>query len=182
MPPKVSSGPGTALINGIPYRCNGVDAGVDEDWVDGQASEPDIHWSHVDSNGHSHAFDSYSGELPTLIKTNYHVVCGNDCSVHGCEGYDETRFFCHICNERVQPQWNTITRSVKVSELHWWKTTVSGPLIMPGTKVSVRIQSGEWPEKFGIATVTGADFSEGDDAQLTLEGIGRLGFRPLDRV
>lgn len=169
----------TFLINGVEYL-GSAEVGVDEDWADGQVSEPDIHWSHVDGSGHFHAFDTYSRELPTLRATPVHIPCNGDCPDGGCDGYSGTWYFCPICDEQVEPKWNTVTRTVKTGELHWWKATVRGPAMMPGGQVSVRIQNGNWPERFGIAVVTGADINCSDNtAELELTGNGRLGFRPL---
>lgn len=167
------------LIDGVRY-IGYVESGVDEKRASAQVSEPDVEWSHVDENGHFHAFDIHTNELPTLNARRVEVSCDGGCGDTECDGYKTTQYSCHICGEQVEPNWITATRTVTVTEEHWWEATVRGPVMMPGGKVSVRIQTEGRPEAFGIAYVTGADVNFSDaTAELELTGVGRLGFRPL---
>ncbi len=179
MPTVKSPRVATILIDGTRYLGQ-FELGTDEERMDFKVSEPDLSWVFTDTHKHLHAFDSFSGELPTLRKISARVMCEGDCEAEGCEGFfEEFRFFCRICEERVHPEWKVVTRNQKVSELHWWRATARGPIIMPGAHVSVVIQQEGMADRFGVAWVTGADidFSE-KKAEITLDGSGRLGFRP----
>lgn len=180
MPEAMSSIVATFLLDGVEYL--GVaETGVDKQWQDIRVSEADPYWSFTDDKGHFHAFDTYSKQLPTLNERTVHMPCNGGCgSDSGCDGYQAPRWFCRICGQPVKPEFKIVEQSQLVAATHWWKATVRGPFMMPGTKVSVRVRSSEQAERFGVAVVVGVDYDSADEgAELRLEGDGRLGFRPI---
>lgn len=96
-----------------------------------QTIKPDMGWSHVDRNGHYHAFsDRESDQLPTLKRENIEHQHNED---EG-DGYVETWtsieivYRCRICNDRVEPRWNAYhsTHRVTAPGRMSWQVEVRG--------------------------------------------------------
>lgn len=149
----------------------------------GRESVADNDWSCLDGAGHFHAFDTKTGDLPTLRMSSRHVPCDGACGTpDGCGGYPEPHWFCLICEEEVTPQYHQVERQVVVAVEQWWEATIHGPMLPSSlSKVSVVIKHDGSPDRFGIATVQEMTYESGQPATMELVGLGALGWRPLEQ-
>lgn len=178
MPKAPPSSYANFLIDGTTYRGTYGEA-VDQQTAPSDESRPDPTWSHLDRLEHFHAFDSKSGEAPTMLTRSRDVPCNGACGQAECDGFSETNYFCRICDELIRPRFIKSTREVVVATVHSWGARVFGPIIVPGVRVTVKIDKDDYAPRFGLATVSEVAYGSNADAELELHGIGRLGFMPL---
>lgn len=166
------------LIDGATYRGTYGESAEQETAL-ADEWRPDATWSHVDRLEHFHAFDSKSGEAPTMLTRSRDIPCSGSCGQAECEGFSETNYFCRICDEVIKPRFVMSTREVVVATVHSWGARVLGPIINPGVRVTVRIDKNDYAPRFGLAAVGEVTYGSSADAELQLHGIGRLGYMPL---
>lgn len=145
------STPAVIHINNGPGLPGALD--VETDQLDVTTEhERDPNWTHVDANGHFHAW-STDGELPTLIGRTRHAYCDGACD-GACdnEGYDVTDRFCSICDEPVEPGHRRTVGRRYTEGRTWWTAEVTSDQTFAGL-VSVRIEV-DGKVRFGTAQAT----------------------------
>lgn len=196
----------TVSINNGPLLPCQLDIETEMVDVSTHGPRPDPNWTHVDSNGHYHAYDQADrlNHYPTLVeKSEYHRYDEDEPDAQPAEepsdepdeddeddgwewedreeGWTETWYECAICGDRIEP-------GKKPGPFHEWKpgltqwhleVQTTQPATALGEKVSVRIpaQQPNTQERFGIAMVTQAHYNNRDGYTLELIGIGPLGTR-----
>lgn len=169
----------SAYINGKPVIK--ADVSIDQDHIDITTEyEPDPTWTHVDSNGHFHAYAA-GNALPTLDAVSVEQPCdGEECGgVCGGEGYTRTEYYCRICNEIVEPKSRrTSGRKYMPGLTSWYVEVEMGHaelLDLIDRQVSFWTTGGRG--YFGVGHMAFTSISSDGTATATIHGIGELGQR-----
>lgn len=171
---------------GEQYPCEiALERGLIDVSVSG-ATKPDPNWTHVDGQGHFHAFAD-DGSLPTLRRDTLRHDCdmaGDDDHDLDCEGYDTYVSRCLICAAEVQPQQVADYSDRRIPGPTTVTIVAYGAVLDHGRQYSVRVrypsEDGREAEMFGIANVTGGHYEHGRPSRVTLV-CGPLGKRGMAR-
>jgi hypothetical protein len=133
-------------------------------------------WRTFDSAGHFHAASGVDHKVthPTLLTRTRHVDC--DCAHGGddfCDGYDETDYFCRICDEEIEPGLIHGEHSTTISNGYDWTVIVQS--YVEGEQHTVRFET-DHRVSFGIARCTDRVVESGGSARTTLVGVSELGY------
>lgn len=175
----------TAYVNGIAVveallRIDHHRLDVTTEW------EPDPAWTHIDADGHFHAW-SLGGKgddrLPTLDAKRIEEPCNGRCDDEVCEGYTRTEYRCRMCGEVIEPRSRRTTGRRYAPGLSQWSVDVeliakdAMPLLNIG-EVSFWTDEKDGRNVFGVGHLRVARFELGDLVTATIHGHGPLGERP----
>jgi hypothetical protein len=171
MDEAVTTFPGAMVIDG--QACFGTLAVTQEliPYRSEIATKPDLKWSLIDDNKHFHAY-AEDGKTPTLDAIVEHIGCDGSCGDEVCEGYDITRYVCHLCQQSVEPG-RVPDREGVILGRYSWSIEVDVMLAL-GAAVSVVVIDADGVTCFGFAQVTNVSGGS-DGVRSTLVGASSLG-------
>lgn len=135
---------------------------------------PNPSWKYTDREGHGHTYaeDDEQFATPTLDVEYEHVPCDGACGDGGCEGYDESHYYCRICREEIAPGLLYGPHRINVPGLRSWTVRVESRAGAVGDEVAIRAERGT--ERFlGRAQVVKVEAQRGPDyEQVSTELVG----------